>query len=322
MIRDCQLEEASAVLELWRQAGAIPSSTDTEADLHRAIDSSLSQVLLAEGEGQVVGTIIGTFDGWRGNIYRLAVLPVFRRRGIARALVAEVEKRLAQHGAKRVTALVEKDHPEATGFWEAVGYPLDQRLVRHVRSLPAEASEPPGHLTFLLPINDHLCLTEFRSGDKTALLEILQEKDIYDRTSRIPHPYTEANAERWLALVAKITEQHGQPVQWAIRNRFDDLIGAIGFEGLQIGKSHRAEIGYWLAKPSWGRGIMTAVVQKACDYAFREWGLTKIIAHVFAFNLASARVLEKCGFEQEGYLKKHFRKEGQLIDGRLYGLSR
>jgi len=77
---------------------------------------------------------IGTFDGWRGNLYRLAVHPHFRRRGIARVLVVEVEKRLLQRGAKRVTALVAKDHSWATDFWQAVGYGLDSRIVRHVRS--------------------------------------------------------------------------------------------------------------------------------------------------------------------------------------------
>jgi ribosomal protein S18 acetylase RimI-like enzyme len=84
--------------------------------------------------GRLVGSIIGTFDGWRGNIYRLAVHPDSRRQGVARALVAEVEKRLTQQGAKRITALVEKDHPWAMNFWEAVGYRVDERIVRRVRN--------------------------------------------------------------------------------------------------------------------------------------------------------------------------------------------
>jgi ribosomal protein S18 acetylase RimI-like enzyme len=128
------MEEVEAVLDLWRQAQATPSITDNAEDLRRVVDGP-ANVLVAEVEGQIVGSIIGTFDGWRGNIYRLAVHPRVRRRGVARALVAEVEKRLARQGARRITALVEKDHPWATGFGTAVGYDRDTRIVRHVRSL-------------------------------------------------------------------------------------------------------------------------------------------------------------------------------------------
>ncbi len=94
----------------------------------------IDAVLVAEVVSRLVGSIIGTFDGWRGNIYRLAVHPDCRRQGVARALVAEVERRLTRQGAKRITALVEKDHPRAMAFWEAVGYRVDERIVRQVRN--------------------------------------------------------------------------------------------------------------------------------------------------------------------------------------------
>ena len=167
-------------------------------------------------------------------------------------------------------------------------------------------------------VNDQVHLSEFRSSDKESLIEYLNERDIYERTFRIPFPYTDTDAEEWLVLVAKITQLQGQPVQFAMRNANDSLIGGCGFDILQVGKSHQAEVGYWLGKPFWGRGIMTAVVQRVCQHAFKEFGLRKITAHVFSHNPASARVLEKCSFVQEGLLRKHFLKDGKFIDARLF----
>lgn len=171
-----------------------------------------------------------------------------------------------------------------------------------------------------LAINDRVTLSEFCAADKPNLIEYLNEQEIYDRTLRIPHPYTEEVADRWLGIVTENTKREGRPIQWAIRETGGALIGGCGFDGLRIGETHRAEIGYWLAKPYWGRGIMTATVRRVCEYGFAEFGLVKIVAHVFDFNVRSARVLEKCGFELEGRLRKHFEKDGRYIDAKLYGL--
>ena len=165
-------------------------------------------------------------------------------------------------------------------------------------------------------------LTEIRRSDQDALIEYLNEPDIYATTVRIPFPYTPADAQEWFALVEKLTAENGQPFNWAIRDDAGKLIGDINFEreAAERSRSHRAEVGYWLAKPFWGRGIMTAVVAAACRQAVATLELTRITANVFSFNAASARVLEKCGFEQEGYLKKHYFKDGQFIDAKAYGL--
>jgi RimJ/RimL family protein N-acetyltransferase len=180
----------------------------------------------------------------------------------------------------------------------------------------------PAGAAMKIVVNDQVHLSEFRSSDKPALIQHLNDKDIYDRTLRIPFPYTDASADEWLALVARITQQQGRPVHFAIRNAADALIGGCGFEGFEVGKSHRAEVGYWLAKPFWGQGIMTAVVQRLCQHAFDEFALVKITAHVFPHNPASARVLEKCGFQEEGFLRKQFVKDGRFLDARLFGLLR
>ncbi len=161
-------------------------------------------------------------------------------------------------------------------------------------------------------------LTDIVASDKAAYLEHLQEKEIYDRTLMIPNPYTEADADWWLNHVAEETRRQGRSVNWAIRGSDGLLVGGIGFHGLELGKTHRGELGYWLAKPYWRRGIMTEAVRRVAAFSFAEFGLIRIAADVFHFNIGSARVLEKAGFKLEGVLRKYYRKDGNVFDGMLY----
>jgi ribosomal protein S18 acetylase RimI-like enzyme len=135
LIRPGRVADAKALLQLWRSAEATPSVTDSVPDIQRVMAAKCALVLLAEIDGQVAGSIIGTFDGWRGHVYRLAVHPSFRRRGLALALLAELEKWFAHQGARRIIPLVEKDHADAMGFWKAAGYTFDPRIVRHFKNL-------------------------------------------------------------------------------------------------------------------------------------------------------------------------------------------
>jgi ribosomal-protein-alanine N-acetyltransferase len=169
----------------------------------------------------------------------------------------------------------------------------------------------------IIPITPAVCLTEIRAADKYECVKRINDREIYDRTLRIPHPYNEAHFDQWLAIVAESTQRHGQPVQFAIRES-GSLIGALGFD--ELVKGHQAEIGYWLAKAWWGRGIMTAAVARACAHAFEQWSLVRITAHVFSSNTASARVLEKNGFQLEGLLRKHHLKDERFLDSKLYAL--
>ena len=134
-VREACRKDCPAVLDLWRHAEAMPSSTDRLEELERLVAEDRGLFLVAEVDGRLVGSIIGGWDGWRGNMYRLAVAPEYRRRGIARSLVAEVERRLRTQGARRITALIVGAEQEARAFWEAVGYGHDVRILRHVKTL-------------------------------------------------------------------------------------------------------------------------------------------------------------------------------------------
>ena len=137
-IRPARPDEAQQILALWREADATPSPTDTRDEVTKLLGEAAAVLLVAESDSRLVGTVIGGWDGWRGNIYRLAVLPAYRRRGIARALVGEAERRLHGIGARRISALVESDHPWATDFWDSLGasgYRHDERMRRYVKTL-------------------------------------------------------------------------------------------------------------------------------------------------------------------------------------------
>jgi ribosomal protein S18 acetylase RimI-like enzyme len=134
-LRNATADDADAILALWKAADATPSVTDNADAIRRAAARPETAFVVAIVNGAIVGSVIGGFDGWRGNIYRLATHPAHRRRGVARALVAKVEEALAGWGVRRITSLVENAHPDAVGFWRAIGYLDDRRISRYVRTL-------------------------------------------------------------------------------------------------------------------------------------------------------------------------------------------
>jgi len=92
-------------------------------------------LLVAESDGEIVGALITTWDGWRGNMYRLAVAPEHRRAGVGSLLVSAGEERLRGKAARRVTALVGRDDQVARSLWVAAGYEDDEHVARFVRDL-------------------------------------------------------------------------------------------------------------------------------------------------------------------------------------------
>lgn len=123
-------------MELWGQARSEHASTaDRLEDIERLIGDSPAALLVAERRGETVGALIAGWDGWRGNMYRLAVREGHRREGIGIALTRAGEEYLRECGASRVTALVAFEDEVAGAFWESAGYPRDQEIGRRVRNL-------------------------------------------------------------------------------------------------------------------------------------------------------------------------------------------
>lgn len=171
-------------------------------------------------------------------------------------------------------------------------------------------------------VNDEIRLTEIRRDDSPDLVRCFNESELYHRWMvSIPYPYTLADAEKWFAMREADIASPPTTMHWAIRTADGTLIGGCAFKDLVA--EHKAEFGYWLAKSYWNRGITTQVTGAACDYGFRDLGLVRIAAYVLVGNEASARVLEKSGFEREGVLRRFVRRDAEFVDAIAYSrLSR
>jgi RimJ/RimL family protein N-acetyltransferase len=129
-----------------------------------------------------------------------------------------------------------------------------------------------------------------------------------------PSPYTIDDANRFISLV---TAPGSHNLFLAIDVN-GSACGGIGIHLLEDVYRKTAEIGYWLAEPLWGRGIVTGAVRALVPVAFERFNITRIQAGIFANNPASMRVLEKCGFIREAVHSDAVTKNDMTMDEILY----
>ena len=121
--------------------------------------------------------------------------------------------------------------------------------------------------------------------------------------ARVPYPYSLADAQQWLGSVPQRSKA-GLSVNWALD--VDGLIGVITLgEIREIEGGKVAELGYWLAKPYWGKGYMTEAGREMVRYAFETLGFAGLKSGHFKENYRSGRVMAKLGFRYAGEGTKH-----------------
>lgn len=161
---------------------------------------------------------------------------------------------------------------------------------------------------------DDVIIRDWRMTDAPSIAKYANNRKIWrNLRDGFPNPYSLCDAERFLYRVTKMDPR----TMFAIATKTE----AIGGIGLTLGKDvHRytAEMGYWLAEPYWGKGIMTKAVKSLTAYAIHDLKLHRVYAEPYANNGASAKVLEKAGFICEGVLRSNVLKDGQILDQRLY----
>lgn len=128
-IREFALTDYEAVKKLWKEAGLTLKPSDELPEIKKKLERDPDLFLVAEDQNQIVGAVIGSWDGRRGYIYHLAVDPSHQRQGLGLQLMQQVEKRLARRGATKVNLMVEPHNLQVTEFYERLGYQKDKVIM-------------------------------------------------------------------------------------------------------------------------------------------------------------------------------------------------
>lgn len=157
-------------------------------------------------------------------------------------------------------------------------------------------------------------LRPFAPGDQSALVRHGNDRGVWINLADVfPHPYTLESADFWIEL----TSQPGDSIRYAIEYQ-GELIGGVGVHpGSDISRL-TAQLGYWIGREHWGKGICTAAVGAIAEHAFQTTPLVRLEAVVFDWNPASRRVLEKSGFHLESKRPLSAIKDGKITDTWLF----
>jgi RimJ/RimL family protein N-acetyltransferase len=166
-------------------------------------------------------------------------------------------------------------------------------------------------------MNNNFELREWRLTDVKSLAENANDIELWNNLRDfIPNPYSEKDAEEFIKTVSS-QENPKTILAICVDGK---AVGCIGIILQNDVERISAELGYWLGKKYWGKGIMTEAIKQMTKYAFTNFPIHKIYATPFDFNIGSQRVLQKAGFEREAILKQAAIKNGKIIDLHYYGL--
>jgi RimJ/RimL family protein N-acetyltransferase len=162
--------------------------------------------------------------------------------------------------------------------------------------------------------NYDVLLRPFEVNDASRMQQLANNMNV-SRNLRdyFPHPYTLDDAHQF---ISKFLKQEPRTI-FAIEYK-GEYVGNVGLAKGDDVYRKTAEIGYFIGEPYWNLGIMTKAVELITEYGFKELGLLRIHTGIFEFNKASMRVLEKCGFQNEGVFRASIFKEGRIWDEYRY----
>lgn len=161
-------------------------------------------------------------------------------------------------------------------------------------------------------------LRQWQNSDLTSLVKYANNFNIAKNlTDKFPFPYTEKDG---IAFIHFATGDNGSKI-FAIDVN-NEAVGGIGIHPQPDVYQKNMELGYWLAEPFWGQGIITQAIKQTVDFAFANFEIERLFARPYGTNIASQRVLEKAGFVLEGRLEKTFFKNDEYLDELIYAIRR
>ena len=162
-------------------------------------------------------------------------------------------------------------------------------------------------------------LRPWNNSDVHSLMKYANNKAIADNLrDAFPYPYTQKDALRFLEMAVS-SDPH--ILILAIDSK-GEAIGSVGATPKEDVYRKNVEIGYWLARPFWGRGIITEVIRTFISHLWITYDIHRIYAEPFANNLASRKALEKAGFSCEAVFKENIIKNGNYHDSCIYSMLR
>ncbi len=159
-------------------------------------------------------------------------------------------------------------------------------------------------------LSNGFVIRNFLYGDASGLSRNGDNPNVaINQRECFPNPYTIEMARNWIQYV----RDNEAGTRFVIANN-KEAIGEIGIVIQPDVHRYSGEIGFWIGESYWGKGLMTQALDWMVDHCFQELGLKRIFADVVEYNIASQKVLQKCGFELEGVLRQNIFKNDQFFD--------
>lgn len=140
-IRAFRQEEIEEVTTLWERCELFYDQADMELIIERKLHYDPELFLVAVVAGEIVGTVMGGFDGCIGTAYYLAVHPAFRKRAFANELLSRLEKKLKARGCPKMQLIIHEEHLDALGFFERREYDIVEKTVM-IKTLIQDEMDP------------------------------------------------------------------------------------------------------------------------------------------------------------------------------------